>query len=161
MVHATADEKARARLPELCQSVQKQLLVSANWDGQRGRRGRVGGKGGVCIRPTEHGLPPTMLKPREPPSRRRTTVTLLASPSYGQTEERQTGQTGRTGNLSSQMVKPEPLDSDWTAFLFGLYQRKKWKYPARLSIPSPSRLEHLCYYGDGEAMPVADQAERS
>lgn len=33
-----------------------------------------------------------MLKPREPPSRRRTAVTLLASPSYGQTEERYAGQ---------------------------------------------------------------------
>lgn len=83
MVHAPADEKAQERVPELCQSVQKEILVSANWGGQRGRG----------IRPTEHGLPPTMLKPREPPSRRRTTVTLLAPPSYGQTEERHAGQT--------------------------------------------------------------------
>lgn len=66
----------RARLPEPGRSVQKRLLVSAN--------GAAGGGGG---RPTEHGLPPTMLNPRDPPSRRRTAVTLLASPSYGQRGE--------------------------------------------------------------------------
>ena len=53
------------------------LSRSSYWCGLTG----VGGE------PTEHGLPPTMLKPREPPSRSRTTVTLLASPSYRQTEE--------------------------------------------------------------------------
>lgn len=57
-----------------------------------GRSVGEGRKGGVWIRPTEQGLPPTMLNPREPPSRTRTTVTLLASPSYGQTEERHAGQ---------------------------------------------------------------------
>lgn len=78
--------------------------MSANWGGQR-REG-----GGVCIQPTEHGLPPTMLKPRDPPSRRRTTVTLLASPSYGQTEERHAGQrhgkpsTGSTGNTGTAVI---------------------------------------------------------
>lgn len=42
----------------------------------------------LSFQPTAHGLPPMMLKPRDPPSRRRTTVTLLVSPSYRQTEER-------------------------------------------------------------------------
>lgn len=42
----------------------------------------------LCFQPTAHGLPPMMLKPRDPPSRRRTAVTLLVSPSYRQTEKK-------------------------------------------------------------------------
>lgn len=47
------------------------------------------------FQPTAHGLPPMMLKPRDPPSRRRTTVMLIVSPSYRQTD-RQTGERGET-----------------------------------------------------------------
>lgn len=91
-IHRQKKTKKHARLSKLRQSAQRRLVVLplfAIWH-LADHRGGGGGDGTsklLSFQPTTHGLPPMMLKPREPPSRRRTTVTLLVSPSYKQTGE--------------------------------------------------------------------------
>lgn len=77
-------------LSKLCERVKWKLWVSVLCNMTLGwsAGGRDNTSKTLCFQPTAHGLPPMMLKPRDPPSRRRTAVTLLVSPSYRQTEKK-------------------------------------------------------------------------
>lgn len=92
-LHITFQGRGRCVL-RVCQNVLVVLGLPSDswwerWDGLK----RV-------FQPTAHGRPPTMLNPRDPASRRRTTVTLCGSSSCNNTQILQYGPLGKIQTLN-------------------------------------------------------------
>jgi len=87
---------------------------------------------------TPLGLPPTMLKPKEPPSRWSATVTLSVSPSCGQTERH--GNKGPRWSHRGGHCGPCCCDHDW------IPGHSTWRLPACSLASTPSQYYYSIYH---------------